>query len=89
MNVADKTTQNSKSAQTSCYAIKSYSISTAPLSGICKQPAVWGDVVGEHGNTSVPLVYFQKPKWIDDESFIGVVKSIQLNLPKGFNVVHA
>lgn len=79
---------SSQSAELTGYVINSYSISTEPLSGICKQPALWGDGYGKHGNTSIPLIYFQKPKWIDEESFLQIVKSIQLNLPKGFKVVH-
>ena len=69
--------------------IISYSITTEPLSGICKRPALWAECLGEHGNISCPLIYFQKPKWIDEKSFLEIVKSIRLDLPKGFMAEHA
>ena len=84
-----KTVDSSETIQTPCYVINTYSISTKPLTNICKQPALWGDSCGKHGNTSVPLIYFQKPKWISEESFLKIIESIHLNLPRGFKAEHA
>jgi hypothetical protein len=45
----------------------SYSISTRPVLGICKQAALWGHDAERNGMT--PLAYLQRPKWISDEGW--------------------
>jgi len=62
--------------------VKDYEISLEPILGFCKRPALWGYC----GNEIVPLVYFQKPKWITEESFLEIVKNIKLELRKNFKV---
>ena len=64
--------------------VTAYSISINPISGICKQPALWAVLTGEHCNASFPLIYFQKPKWLNESSFLKIVKSVRLDLPRGF-----
>jgi hypothetical protein len=34
----------------------------------------------------VPLVFFQKPKWIPDEQWADIVNAIEINLPKGYRI---
>jgi hypothetical protein len=45
---------------------------------------MWADGLGEHCNESVPIIYFQKPKWISEESFLNIVGRINLDMPAGF-----
>jgi len=62
--------------------LDSYSISQ-PAEGICKQSAVWG----QSGNSTYPLIYLQRPKWIkSDEKWKEIVDSVKLELPKGFEI---
>ena len=38
-------------------------------------------------NILAPIVYLQRPKWIDDnEKWNEIVKSIRLDLPQGFEI---
>jgi hypothetical protein len=54
-----------------------------PVKGICKQSAVWG----REGHSAAPLVFLQRPKWIkDDLAWKKIIESIQLRLPKGFEI---
>ena len=59
---------------------------SGPVSGLCKQSAIWvRDSKVPAGYT--PLVYLQRPKWItDDEAWNKIVSSVQLKLPKGYEV---
>jgi len=66
--------------------LEKYSISTEPLSGVCKSPAFWGHYKEDKSGIS-PLVYFKKPKWISDESFAEIVKHLSLDLPEGHKIV--
>ena len=62
--------------------IEKYSTS-GPIKGICKQSAVWG----HEGNSLVPLIYIQRPKWIkDDAVWSQIVESIRLDLPTGMEI---
>lgn len=62
--------------------IDSYSIS-GPISGICKQHAMWA----QEGSVTSPLIYFQRPAWIKDDSvWLKLVKSIKLEVQHGFEV---
>jgi len=88
MNKENKTANGSKFRGTNCYTITAYSISTKSLRGICEQPALWAEGLGDHRNTVTPLIYFQKPKWIDKRSFVKIIKSIRLDLPEGFKIYH-
>ena len=55
-----------------------------PVKGMCKQRAIWGR--GKE-NVSAPLIYLQRPKWIkDDAAWRKIVSSVQLKLPKGFEI---
>jgi hypothetical protein len=66
--------------------IKNYSI-CGPIRGICKRPAIWGHMtVDGMPNGMVPLVYFQKPKWLDEETFHEIVKTVTVNLPRGLGI---
>jgi hypothetical protein len=48
-----------------------------PVKGICKQSAVWV----HESNTSAPLFYIGRPKWIkDDNVWQAIVDSIQIDL---------
>lgn len=56
--------------------IESYSI-CRPVKGICKQWAIWGN----SGSKTYPLVYLQRPKWIDsDEGWETLMRSIRLDI---------
>lgn len=62
--------------------IDSYSVNR-PLSGICRQYAVWAN----SGNTTWPLVYLQRPKWIvDDKVWEKITRAIRIDLPEGFEI---
>ena len=64
---------------------------SGPIKGICKQNALWGEVksdIVEKHYYHTPLVYFQKPKWIDDGTFQTIIDSIIVNLPVGFELKH-
>lgn len=55
-----------------------------PTEGMRKQQAIWAR--GRNESHS-PLVYLQRPKWItDDDAWNKIVNSIQLMLPKNFEV---
>lgn len=48
-----------------------------PIKGICKQYGIWlNEVDGD--NVCSPLVFFQKPKWIDEKEWIKIMKKIGL-----------
>ena len=64
--------------------LKTYEINRKPIQGICKQPSMWGTCADNNG--IYPLIYFQKPKWMDEESFKLIVSSITLNLPYGTEI---
>jgi hypothetical protein len=67
----------------------SYYLNTKGVDGVCKRPALWGEIekIDNDGKSLFhsPLVYLQKPKWIDDETFIKIISSISLYLPKGIS----
>lgn len=62
--------------------LEKYSKTTHPISGICKRSALWG----HKGSRIFPLIYFQKPKWISEESFTKIIESIELNLDKNTKI---
>lgn len=39
-----------------------------PIKGICKQYGIWLNGVGGK-NVSAPLVFFQKPKWLNNSQW--------------------
>jgi hypothetical protein len=60
----------------------SYHISE-PIKSICKSHGLW---ISE-GNGYAPLIYFQKPKWIEDEElWQRIVTSIRITLPAGTEI---
>lgn len=63
--------------------IESYSILTTGLRPI-KSPAIW--VCKKDTNGMYPLVYFKKPKWVDEDDFKKVLESIKLHLPQDFEL---
>jgi len=60
--------------------LENYDIAIKGLKGICKSPSIWGSVKGK--NELVPLIYFQKPKWMDEDDFYEIVRSVKLRIPK-------
>ena len=62
--------------------IESYHI-CSPIKGLCKQYSL----MVQEGNRAAHLVYFQRPKFIDDDAkWEQIVKSIKIDLPKGFEI---
>ena len=62
--------------------LDSYSL-CGPIKGICKQRAIWAT----SGNTTQPLIYLQRPKWItDDAVWSKIVDGLRLELPSGFEI---
>ena len=60
-----------------------YSVS-GPLTGVCKQSAIW---VSDGGNAHWPLIYFQRPKWIEDDAVWNqIVASVEIKLPQNIEV---
>lgn len=58
--------------------IKFESISySKPVSGICKQYGIWLNGINEK-NVTAPLVYFQKPEWIDKKQWKEIMQRIGL-----------
>lgn len=78
---ADTSGRESPLCELPCYAIDGYSIAADGLQGRVKSPIVYGH--DHHKNCLFPLVYLGKPKWMKDEDFKKVVKSIQINMPTG------
>jgi len=64
--------------------LRTIELNTTPITGICKQPSMWGHDIEKKG--IYPLIYFQKPKWMDEESFKLIVSSVTLNLPYGTEI---
>ena len=62
--------------------IKSYFVSS-PIKGICKQYGIW---VSGNVNSIMPLIYLQKPKYIDENKWDEICKSVKITLPEGFEV---
>ena len=61
---------------------------SGPIKGICTRPGLWVEDTG----MSMPLVYFQKPKWIKDdtawEKFLrDVFVNVRLVDPEGYALV--
>lgn len=63
--------------------LESYSISVEDNSPF-KSPTLWGNRADK--NETYPLVYFRKPKWVSEESFKEIVKSITVSLPKDIEI---
>lgn len=63
--------------------LKSYSISIED-NGPVKSPTLWGNHADK--NETYPLVYFRKPKWISEESFKEIVKTITVSLSKDLEI---
>lgn len=55
-----------------------------PITGFCKRRAIWCD---NGKGCHFPLVYFQKPKWLSEETYQTIVDSIMVNLPVDFEVM--
>lgn len=56
-----------------------------PVKGLVKQWAIWAG--NKSGNSHVPLIYLQRPKWIkDDAKWEEIVSSLVLNLNKSMDV---
>ena len=62
-------------------SIESYFVAS-PVKGACKSYGIW---VTE-GNTSAPLVYLMKPRWVDNEQWSEIVNALKLELPSGYCV---
>jgi hypothetical protein len=58
--------------------IASYSISKNGLQGYRKSPTIWG--YDKDDNTSYPLAYLRKPKWMCDKDWDVILNSISLDL---------
>lgn len=62
--------------------IESYYI-CSPIKGLCKQYSL----MAREDNGSTPIVYFQRPKFIEDDAkWEQIVKSIRIDLPQGFEI---
>lgn len=48
-----------------------------PITGICKQYGIWLNGIGKK-NMTAPLVYFQKPVWIDKKQWLEIMEIIGL-----------
>lgn len=57
--------------------IEKYSVERIGSKG---RPAIWA----VSGNSTYPICYLQKPKWMTDEQFQKVVDAIRLNAEKDF-----
>lgn len=55
-----------------------YIFKSDPIPGVCKQYGIWV----ETGNNSYPLVYFQKPKWIDDKHWDNLIANLAGTIKK-------
>lgn len=53
-----------------------------PIHGMIKRYGIW---IQEDAKI-VPLVFFQKPKWIPDEQWADIVNAIEINLPKNYRI---
>lgn len=63
--------------------VSAYAVSS-PWPKVCKQ---WSVMAKDEQGTYWPLIYLQRPKWIEDDSaWEKICESIQLKLPKGFEV---
>ena len=60
--------------------IDSLELCVEEIKDICKQPSLW--IVRSDNNGLWPLIYFQKPKWIDKKTFRRIIKTIEFNIPK-------
>lgn len=57
---------------------KSYVVEPEPIKHVCKQPSIWGVVRGK-AYTHMPLMYLQKPSWMDAEDFKEIAKTVQIS----------
>lgn len=55
-----------------------------PLPGICKSCAVWGRFGDDPA--WLPLIYFRRPNWLSEDSFVKIVRNLVLQLPVNFEV---
>jgi hypothetical protein len=62
--------------------LKGYEINLNGIQGVSKSPGIWGHVKGE--NMTIPLMFLKKPKWMVQEDFNMIVKSIQIYIPGNF-----
>lgn len=64
-------------------SIQIESIAKSPdgLRGYRKSPIIWGNIPP---NTSYPLAYMRKPKWMTDADWKVLFNGIQVTLPKDF-----
>ena len=59
---------------------------TGPWPGVVKQHSIMARS-GDKSNGYFPIAYLQRPKWIkDDAAWETICNSIQLKLPKNFEV---
>jgi len=55
----------------------SYSVAS-PISGLCKQSAVW---ISNGKGSTWPLIYLQRPKWItSDSTWAVIVRAVKLEM---------
>lgn len=56
-----------------------------PMQGICKQSGIWCQ--SETGGIN-PVMYFQKPKWISQESFDKIISKMTVCIPLDVELDH-
>ena len=61
----------------------SYEVNKKGVSGICKQPAIWGMFSDGKNEHIAPLVYLQKPKWMTNKQFTKILDAITLFIALG------
>jgi hypothetical protein len=59
--------------------LKSYEINKTGFKGICKMPGIWA--LSLDLPALYPLVYFKKPKWMDEATFMKVIEAIRFDWP--------
>lgn len=58
---------------------------SSPRKGQSKQYAIIA--MAKDSNRAMPIIYLQRPKWIEDDAvWLEIVKSIRLELPRGFEI---
>lgn len=64
--------------------ISSYSKTTYPVDGVCRQSAIWAS----DGKCGVyPIAYIRRPKWIkSDAAWEKIIAAIKLELPEGTEI---
>jgi len=65
--------------------LKSFTIQTEPLGKFFHGLGIWGN--DSSSNTTYPLVYFRKPKWMERDSFNELIKHIGATLPANIELI--